>query len=435
MFKFFKMNLMISQNFSVKVLAKIGLIISTLSILTACTYLNLGSELDSAKKNLFLIKTSVDSSGNDKTIAVLFRQSSEGKISYVSYRVAKPGQDLYFIMPKGDYDLVAFKDLNNDYKYQQGEPVGIKKDITLHQAPINEPADNYASSIIASKLMLNQNTLDESYKIDLSVSTLQTGATLKKFNYLEVVKLSDPRFSLENTHKGMWKPHTFLKEIGYGIYLLDEWDKNKTPLVLVHGITSSPPMWESLIKSIDTTRYQIMLYHYPSAEPLSKSSYYLREALIDINNRNNSKISILAHSMGGLVARGAIQYLSIEERSFIDLFLTMSTPWGGNTGAQFAVNSAPIVAPVWKDLTPESQFLTTIFKEKLTANIQHIVLVSYAGDALMVSEKNDGSVTLKSELKYQVQDEAEKVYLINADHVGIYSDRKTHQLVKKYLSK
>jgi len=44
-------------------------------------------------------------------------------------------------------------------------------------------------------------------------------------------------------------------------------------------------------------------------------------------------------------------------------------------------------------------------------------------------------VTLKSELKYQVQDEAEKVYLINADHVGIYSDRKTHQLVKKYLSK
>ena len=416
-------------------LYRISLMLILLSTLQACSYLKLGQQLQTAKSELFLIKASIETNTDKKTIAVLFQRSVQESINYVAYRVVRSQQSIYFLVPEGDYHIVAFHDDDDDYRYQQGENVGINRDVELHQLPENNTLTNYSSTIQSEVIELSQTTLDKAYEIDLSTSTLEASVTLKNNNYLKVVSLSDPRFSLINTTNGMWKPYTFLKEVGYGLYLLDEWDNSKIPLILTHGINSSPHMWESFMEYIDSKKYQIMLYHYPSSSPLSLSSYYLSEALVDISNRNKNKISFVAHSMGGLVTRGAIQMLTPQVHKNIDLFFTISTPWGGNAAAQFAVETAPIIAPVWKDLTPDSQYLKRIYQKQLPSNIQHIMLVSYAGDGFMISDKNDGSVTLKSQLYFPVQEQAEKTYLINANHTSIITDEQTKNLAIKYLFK
>ncbi len=406
-----------------------------LSMLPACSFLKLGEELKQAQENLYLIKASVNLNADERIIVVLFEKTAQGEMLYTSYRIAVKGQDMFFVMPKKNYHLVAFNDRNYDYIYQQDEQVALHTQVNLHPLPSKEDANNYSLNLPATPLVLNLNSLPNKYHLDLSVTELQEGDTLPHQNYLTVTNFDDPRFSAENIQKGMWEPLSFTQEIGHGFYLLEQWDKTKKPLILVHGISSSPAMWKNFISNIDTDIYQVMLYHYPSAGSLSVASYYFSEILKDVHNRSNQqKISIIAHSMGGLVSRGGIQYLPKENyQDIIELYLTMSTPWGGNTAAQFAVETSPIIAPVWKGLTPKSHFLTRIFNYPLPESIQHIMLVSYAGDAVMVKEKNDGSVTLSSQLDYKAQQQANKVYLINADHTGILSDRETENLLEQYL--
>jgi triacylglycerol esterase/lipase EstA (alpha/beta hydrolase family) len=157
--------------------------------------------------------------------------------------------------------------------------------------------------------------------------------------------------------------------------------------------------------------------------------------MIDIKQRNSEHdFTIVAHSMGGLVSRGAIQFLAYKHHPNVtEQFITLSTPGGGDDAARLAVETSPVVAPVWRDLTPASQYLGRLYEQDLPQGITHILLSSYAGDKMIISEKNDGAVTLKSQLAYTAQDDADKVYLINATHVGILTDPQTKKIIQKYV--
>ncbi|WP_299076074.1 alpha/beta hydrolase [uncultured Paraglaciecola sp.] len=418
---------------------KVFFIYIGICMLSACSMLLLEEELDQAKNNQYIIKAnisadSIDASNN--SILSLFKKDTDGKPQFFAYRLVERDQNVYFVVPKGDYQLVAFEDKNQDYKYQLGERTALQKDVALELFPDGNAADSdYALLLKGIQLDLTDQNLASSYKLDLAIEAVAATSSLPKRNYLEVISLADLRFNAANSHKGMWEPYSFSKEIGYGFYLLSEWDSNKAPLFLVHGINSSPAIWGDFIKNIDQEKYQIILYHYPSAESLSMTAYYLGEAFIDISQRNRKhKFTIIAHSMGGLVSRGAIQFLVYKNRpNMIEKFITLSTPWGGDEAAQFAVDTSPVIAPVWKDLTPNSHYLKRIYEQPLPQDIEHILLSSFAGNTLIIPEKNDGAVTLKSQLRYEAQSDADKVYLIDATHVGILTDPFTQQVIRGLL--
>lgn len=409
-------------------------------MLTACSMFTLEDELERAKNNQFIIMAYIEpaeSLGSSHLIISVFKKDRDDNAEFFAYRTAAPGQNVYFVVPQGDYDLIAFEDANQDYKYQLGEKTAIATTVKLDKLPQGDVADNnYSSRLAAEKLKLTSTTLPTQYQLDLTIENIKTTSLLPKHNYLDVVTLDDARFSNENAYKGMWEPYSFSQDIGSGTYLLNKWDNNKIPLVLVHGINSSPAIWRQFIASIDQEKYQIILHHYPSANSLSVSAYYLGEALIDIKQRSgDNNIVIIAHSMGGLVSRGAIQFLAYKNHpNFIDLFITLSTPWGGDNAARFAVENAIVVAPVWRDLDPQSQYLSRIYEHEMAQGLSHILLASYAGDKMIISEKNDGAVTLKSQLFYEAQLEAEQVYMIDATHVGILTDEHTKKIIKKYLT-
>lgn len=105
-----------------------------------------------------------------------------------------------------------------------------------------------------------------------------------------------------------------------GLFLLTPYDKDKIPLVIVHGLMSRPRTWAQMINTLMNNdrirrKYQIWLFAYPTGFPVLLSAAKLRQALLDAqsvfdpqkSNPNFNDMVILGHSMGGLLTRSMVQ--------------------------------------------------------------------------------------------------------------------------------
>ena len=105
-----------------------------------------------------------------------------------------------------------------------------------------------------------------------------------------------------------------------GLFLLQKYDKNKIPLVIVHGLMSRPRTWSQMINTLMNdkkirTKYQIWLFAYPTGFPVLYSAHKLRAALLETqklfdpekNNPNFNNMVVMGHSMGGLLTRSLVQ--------------------------------------------------------------------------------------------------------------------------------
>jgi hypothetical protein len=54
---------------------------------------------------------------------------------------------------------------------------------------------------------------------------------LRHYQMGQVVSLDDPRFSATNARWGLWVPLEFLPETGAGLYFLQEYARDKTPIL------------------------------------------------------------------------------------------------------------------------------------------------------------------------------------------------------------
>jgi pimeloyl-ACP methyl ester carboxylesterase len=99
-----------------------------------------------------------------------------------------------------------------------------------------------------------------------------------------------------------------------GLFSIEPYRDDKIPLVIVHGLMSSAESWIGFINLLRADpvvreRYQILLFNYPSGNPIQRSAAELRSALAsywefhDPKERNPSMDDavILGHSMGGIL--------------------------------------------------------------------------------------------------------------------------------------
>ena len=108
------------------------------------------------------------------------------------------------------------------------------------------------------------------------------------------------------------------REIGrrVGVYLLDEYDPNKFPIVMIHGLGSSPLIWGRLSNAIWAdpalrARYQVWHVVYLSDPPLLvvrlRVQHYLDNAWRaldpECDDPARRHIVLVGHSMGGVVSR------------------------------------------------------------------------------------------------------------------------------------
>jgi pimeloyl-ACP methyl ester carboxylesterase len=400
---------------------------------SGCSLLKLDQQMQQARQELLLIAGQLQTaqSGRSALVALLDQQ---GKL--VTYRIAAPGESFYFTEAAATYQVLAFDDSNGNFILDGDEPrhwLPQPQVAALSVQP--EPAERARLSRL-NPLHLNADDLAPAPPLDLSLELLYREQPRLQRNYLQPVRFDDPRFDEQQTQLGAWQPLSFIREVGYGLYLLAPWDKHKEPIFLVHGINSSPQVWRELAASLDLQGMQLVLFHYPSGLPLNNSAYMLSLGLRDLQLRHApQRMHMFAHSMGGLVARRALQLLDEGGGSQrLCLFITLATPWDGHPSAATGLEQVPLEVPVWRDMAPGSRYLQSLFATPLPAHIRQWQLVSYAGNTRLLSEPNDGVVPLASELRAAAQDEAERLYLLEENHTSILHSARSKELLERALN-
>lgn len=239
--------------------------------------------------------------------------------------------------------------------------------------------------------------------------------------------LSHPHFEHTQARVGLWEPLAMLEEIGAGIYFLEPYDPKRIPILFVHGIGGTPRDFRTMIESLDRSRFQAWVFHYPTGLRLPVVARILHGLVDDLRSKHGfDALFITAHSAGGLVSRGYLRSkLDRGDHPFVKLFVTFSSPWDGHrwaaVGAQYAISPVPS----WFDLSPGSDFLTSL-REPLQHHgrpIPHHVFYGFRrSTSILMTESSDGVVAVASQLPLWVQEQAERCWGFDADHVEILSN-------------
>ncbi len=105
-----------------------------------------------------------------------------------------------------------------------------------------------------------------------------------------------------------------------GLYMFEPYDPKKIPIVMTHGLGSSPITWMEMYNALRNasnvqSAYQFMFFFYPTGQPFWVSAATMRKELrrfretVDPNReaRALDHIVLIGHSMGGLISRMQVQ--------------------------------------------------------------------------------------------------------------------------------
>ena len=264
--------------------------------------------------------------------------------------------------------------------------------------------------------------------------------------YGMLTDLDDPRFDEQVALDSLWRPVDFLRAGNAGVYFLSQYDPGKTPVLFIHGINGSPRVFTDIIDALDKDRYQPWVYYYPSGIDLTSVVDHLTGTLLELEIRHDvDAMHVVAHSMGGLVARAFL--LRREQRDApadIPVFVSLATPWDGHGAARLGVDYAPTAAPVWYDMAPGSDFLHELFwageygapdrKRRRITDTDMALLFSYKRTAYVSQASNDGVIAVSSLLRPEAQDEASSIRGYHVTHMGILADAGVIEMVMNLLA-
>ena len=126
--------------------------------------------------------------------------------------------------------------------------------------------------------------------------------------------LDNPVFKRVNgATRGLWRPDE--TSGARGLYMLEPYDANKIPVVMIHGFWSSLVTWMEMFNDLRglpeiRERYQFWFYLYPTGEPFWFTAAHLRAELARMRDKLDrslyatplDQMVLIGHSMGGLVA-------------------------------------------------------------------------------------------------------------------------------------
>jgi hypothetical protein len=184
----------------------------------------------------------------------------------------------------------------------------------------------------------------------------------------------------------------------------------------VSGIGGSPQDGRFLIEHLDRKRYQLWFYHYPSGMRLDRVAQALSTGLGVLKRQLGfAHCDVVAHSMGGLVARVAIYgAVEAEGADFIPKFVSISTPWGGHKAAKTGIRMLKHPVPSWLDVCPNSDYLVSMYTISLPPGTEHHLIYGVLGD-----DKDDGVVTVESETDPRIAASATSVTRFPYEHTEI----------------
>lgn len=331
-----------------------------------------------------------------------------------------PGTHYGLTLPAGDYIFLAYADINNDQIFDLTEIVGQREILITKEA--------YPNKVVkAFDLHLSQTSAAPwAEKIAAPIKTLSRPSLY--YPQGTIRQLDDPIFDHNISTLGMYDPASFLEYAPTMFYALEEDRNHKIPIVFVHGIDGSARSFGPMIKNIDRDRYRLWFFHYPSGGDLDQLSSLFYDLFLsgEVVPLNDMPIIVVAHSMGGLVVRQAInkyQGNSIENQ--LSLFVSIASPFGGHPAAEMGEKHGLISLPAWQDLNPNSPFIKNLFGKPLPKFVDHQLYYAYKNSSTFkISDNSDGVVPLFSQLRAEAQQQSQQKFGFNSGHTEILTNQK-----------
>jgi pimeloyl-ACP methyl ester carboxylesterase len=238
-------------------------------------------------------------------------------------------------------------------------------------------------------------------------------------------QLDDPIFAPSMAHLGLYDPAAFLERAPMMFYALEEDAGQKVPVVFVHGIDGSARDFAALVARLDRTRYKPWFFHYASGSDLSQLSemFYWIFLSGKVIPMGETPMVIVAHSMGGLVVRDALNRCTgAAGENRPTRLITIASPLGGHPAARNGAR-VPYAIASWRDLDPDSRFIARLHRRPLPAGLAYHLFYTFGNDhTVKLGANGDGTVPLSSQLAEPAQKEATAQFGFNDTHVGVLAD-------------
>ena len=140
----------------------------------------------------------------------------------------------------------------------------------------------------------------------------------------------------------------------FGLFLFEE-DRefskeeilSRKTVVLIHGLDDPGKVWQNLAPELAKLGYNVLFMEYPNDQPVVESSQLFFGELQKLKEFGINRISIVAHSMGGLVSREMLTNTefdynrSVNENLMPEVvrFIMVGTPNHGSQMARFRLFS------------------------------------------------------------------------------------------------
>ncbi len=321
-------------------------------------------------------------------------------------------------LPAGDYTLLVFADIDNNRILDSSEIVGYKT-IELQLEDIPDKVVGHVDIELTTSQQIawvEQIVLPE--KTELAKSIFYPAGAIRS--------LDDPIFDEKVATLGMYDPATFSEKVSTPFYALEEDLTYKIPVVFVHGIGGSPRAFLPIINSLDRKRYKPWFFYYSSGADLEQLADIFYDIFLSgkIVFMYKMPMIIVAHSMGGLVVREAMnKYGDEPDGNKVELFISIATPFGGHPAAATGEKHGLIVLPAWRDVNPNNEFIKQLYRKPLPGFVNHHLVYAYHNpDVVKLSENSDGVVPLSSQLHSPAQMQSSKQFGFNSNHTAILED-------------
>ncbi|MDH3417733.1 MAG: DUF413 domain-containing protein [Gammaproteobacteria bacterium] len=415
---------------------KIGLTICMALCMCSCTYIKYASvqaeyaRIQNAEPGQLNVKHMLDRdtffvhgrcddtagryAGFRKAIAAFSsKYRSNERVDTMYFEVA--GSHFGLNLPEGHFDILVFADIDSDGAFEASEVIG-KRVIELSSASVPDKVLGQIDVQLTAPI-----TVD--WDISIAVPDSRGRAESLFFPAGTIRDLDDPIFDSGFSTLGMYDPASFLEQAPTMFYALEEDLGYKIPVVLVHGIGGSAREFETLIGRLDRQRYKPWFFHYPSGGDLDQLAELFFQIFLSgkVYQSGGMPMIIVAHSMGGLVVREAInKYQSRQTENQVHLLVTMATPFGGHSAAASGEDHGLIVLPSWRDLNPENPFIGNLYRKPLPGFVHHELIYAYQNpSAIKIGENSDGVVALNSQLHPQAQRQASGQFGFDNTHTDI----------------
>lgn len=345
------------------------------------------------------------------TFVVLLEDDGAGSWRTYSNRLLYSRGTFEFLVRKGRWRVFAFVDVNADLTWNPSEPSA------------EGPLVLVAAGATVTLPPLETRPEGPTPPVAIQVATQNVAEELVQVHRGDTATLDDERLSRAAGELGYWQPAEFALKYGIGVSFLEAFDEQRIPVLFVHGAEGAPSNFATIIQNLDRSRFQPWVYSYPSGIRLQLAATTLTRIMDWLQRQLGfQQLVVVAHSMGGLVARTFVATVSNRpDHHYVKLFVSISSPFGGIEAARSGVKHSPVVVPSWLDVARDSPFLEALQTTSLPGTVPHHLFFGYVGGT-NEDGPTDGTLSVRSLLHPALQQDATKIRGFPVDHQQVLTD-------------